>query len=612
MYIKKIVIIPILFAVCACSNDGKNYYTFRHQQGHSDYNDYFYYEDSIFDQDSTTFNIPLATASISFAMASFASMSIEKYENKSDNAKDFFAKIGFTDFAINDWYKKKPEADSIGLVAAQKKIGDYTVVAIGLRGANYTSEWASNITIGNREDGYHEGFVTAANNYIAFANDYFQTKNITGNVKIWTAGYSRAGAVCNLASGILCDQLNQGQKPFGDSVNLTRNHFYSYCFEASQGAPSTRDVNDNIIVRSEKFNNIFNLLNVNDPVPMVAMKELGFTRYGIDLYYPDPLTLLDYQSHFKNMNFLYERVDNHSVLGDYRIFDFKYKGNAVTHSMSQGLFLNEFFDDLVNQGMSHMGTIPEDQILDRYAEDVQTGLRNIFKVIYESSYFKGSLMDIGISMVSDLGIINEVDYLISDLTIEGPSAFIKDIKPIIARGLNKLAMDINVKQTVDNIGAFAEILGFTLFPSLLNGKSYQIMNFVNVDNVKSLASGHYPELAAAHIRAMDKQYVSHPFTDISKMTGQYYCLVVEDINNPIVIKHGNDVIVNINNGNEIDNRISYIKRKTGYEIYLPYFEKYEVNISKDVTYTISEWDPIVQQYVFLDSGTSEAFTVVNK
>ena len=612
MRINKLIIVPVLFAICACSNGrGKNYYTFRHQQANNDYDDYCYYDDSIFDGESTEFNPRLASASIAFAMASFASMSIEDYKYKSDNAKNLLNKFGFTDFETNDWYKVKPEADSIGLLAAHKKIGDYEVVALGIRGANYTSEWASNFTIGNRDDKYHDGFITAANNFINYAKSYISSKNITGEIKIWTTGYSRAGATCNLASGILCDQLNNGEKPFGDSVNLTRNHFYSYCFEAPQGAPNTKDANGEVIVKSEKFNNIFNLLNINDPVPLVAMSKLGFTRYGIDLYFPDPLTILDYQGHFKNMNYLYERVNNHEAIGDYRIFNFDYKGNAVTHSMSQGLFLKEFMDDLVTQGMSHMGLIEDDSILAHYESEVQTGLRNVFKIVYESGYFKGSLVDIGIAMVSDLGIINEVDYLISDLTIEGPSAFIKDVKPIIARGLNKLAMNIDVKETVDNIGAFAEIMGFTLLPAMLTGKSYQLMNFVNLDNVKSLASGHYPELCAAHVRAMDSQYVKNPFTDINKMTGQYYRLIVNDIDNPIVIKHGNEVIVNINNGEEIDNRISYIRRKKLYEIYLPYFEKYEVTLGDDVEYSLSEWSPVYQEYIDIDStlGSNNTFII---
>ena len=151
MKLKRLFVIPILLSICACSSGNDSKIKFSHQQGTSDYEDYCYYDDSIFDGDSTTFNPKLASASISFAMASFASMKESSYENKSINAKNFLTKIGFTDFTVNDWYKKKPESDSIGLLAAKKKIGEYTVVAISARGAAYFSEWASNFTLDNRD-----------------------------------------------------------------------------------------------------------------------------------------------------------------------------------------------------------------------------------------------------------------------------------------------------------------------------------------------------------------------------------------------------------------------------------------------------------------------------
>ena len=147
MKIKKFLILPLVALICACSTSNNSLkIKFRHQQGTSDYNDYCYYTDDVFEQDATVYNPKLASMSISFAMASFASMSIGDYGKKSYNAKDFLEKAGFTGFEANDFYKIRPETDTIGLVAANKKIGDYTLVALGVRGAAYFSEWASNFT----------------------------------------------------------------------------------------------------------------------------------------------------------------------------------------------------------------------------------------------------------------------------------------------------------------------------------------------------------------------------------------------------------------------------------------------------------------------------------
>lgn len=604
MKLKKVFLFPIIICICSCSSNKNGYakYNFRHQQGTADYNDYMYYNDSIFDDDSTVFNPKLASASISFAMASFASMDEQNYAKKSKNAEALLKDIGFVEFETNQMFKEKPQSDTIGVLAANKKIGDYTVVAIGLRGAAYFSEWASNFTLGNREDGYHDGFRTAADNTISFAKEYVASKNITGDIKLWIAGYSRAGATANVTSGLLDEAINKGEKPFGDSVSLTKNHLYSYCFEAPQGAP--RKINDegHVSVKTDDYNNIFNILNINDPVPLVAMHELGFTRYGVDLYLPDPLTNLDYKDHFSNMKKLYERVDNHLVLGDYQIDQFTFKGLSNAHSMSQGLFLRQVISDLTLEGISHQGSIDIDKCLEFYANNVQTGLRNLFKTLYQSEAFKGSLIDVGLAMITDLGIVEEVDSLISDLTVEGPQTFIKDFRPILTRGLNSLNLEVDVKKTVDELVEFIKIIGNEMYAAMMNGKSYELLSWFNKSNLKCIASGHYPELCAAHVRALDDDYVSNPFNDYERMDGQYYKLVVDNPNTSIVIKNNNKVIVNINNGDEINNGISYCKRSNAYEIYLPYHESYNVQLGDYADIDLSYYSNEYQEYIDCDAS----------
>ena len=597
MNCKKIFLLPVIMCLCACSSGNRGYtkYSFRHQQATADYNDYMFYNDKIFDKDSQEFNPQLASASISFAMASFASMDTTSYLLKSQNARNLLNNLGFKEFETNEWYKQKPGSDTIGVLAANKVINGYTVVAISFRGAAYFSEWASNFTLGNREDGYHEGFRTAADNSISFAKTYFANHDIKGDVKLWITGYSRAGATCNVMSGLLDEALNKGEKPFGNSVNLTRNHLYSYCFEAPQGAPRKLNDEGHVTVKTKDYNNIFNILNINDP--LVAMHELGFTRYGIDLYLPDPLTNLDYESHFNNMNYLYSRVSNHSVLGDYQIDSFVFKGLKESHSMSQGLFLRDVLSDLTLHGISHGGLIELDQCLALYDENVQTGLRNLFKTLYESEYFKGSLADLGIAMLTDLGIVDEIDYLISDLIVEGPQAFIADFKPILTRGLNSLNLGVDVDQTIEQLIEFIKILGYEMFSAMITGKSYELLSWFNKDNIKSLASGHYPELCASHVKALDDCYVDNPYTNYEKMDGQYYCLEVLDINTSIVVKNNNEVIVNINNGEEINNSISYCKRGYYYSVYLPYHESYNIQFGKDVEFTLSYYDNEYQEYI---------------
>ena len=609
MHGKKLLILSFIICLCGCSIKETTFkkYSFYHQQGTSDYSDYMYYDDSIFEGESTTFNPSLASASIGVAMASFASMKTTDYKEKSVNIRELSNKMGFIDFTVNDGYLNKPGTDTIGLIGAHKRINDYEVVLISVRGAAYFSEWASNFTIGKQDDGYHDGFKKAADEYINFTKEYFNKFNITGDVKLWSSAYSRGGATLNIASGLIDDALNKNEKIFGENVNLTRNHFYSYCFEPPKGSPNTKDENGNIIIKGEEYNNIFNLLNVNDPIPLVAPTELGFSRYGQDLYFPDPLTTLNYQKHFSNMNALYNKISNHQELGNYPMFNFQYKSfsglkgkdNENAHNMSQALFLRELVTDLVKYGLSHLTLLTKEEILDNYNDKIQPGVRNLFAMLYEGESFKGSFMDIASALVTDLGIANELDILVSDLTVEGLDAFMNDIKPIITRGFHKLKLDVDVDNIVNGLINALEAIGCLLIKSFVSGKQYQLFNFINKDNLKALIAGHYPELNAAHVRALDSNYVDNPFTDYEKLSGQYYKLFIEN-DESIQIKHNNELIVNIGIGKAIKNRISYIKRKTGYEIYLPYYEKYEVKINKDSNVELSYFDNNKEDYINID------------
>jgi len=79
----------------------------------------FYYSDEYFYGSSYVRNNSLATMSLCLAMSAFASK--EKsvpYAEKSRNARDLLEKIGFLDFEVNEFYTKKPETNTIGVVAA--------------------------------------------------------------------------------------------------------------------------------------------------------------------------------------------------------------------------------------------------------------------------------------------------------------------------------------------------------------------------------------------------------------------------------------------------------------------------------------------------------------
>ena len=162
----------------------------------TDYSTTFYYTDDYFSHSATNPNatkqvenwtaledVPMAVLSMDFAVASMTSAEGDvvsaseeswhntDYSNKDKNVKQFLSDCGFTNIEPHG-LTEAPTMDSIGFTIGSKEIyvwdeatqrnKSFTVVAVGVRGAGYGAEWASNVTIGTVGNGAnvvrHEGF----------------------------------------------------------------------------------------------------------------------------------------------------------------------------------------------------------------------------------------------------------------------------------------------------------------------------------------------------------------------------------------------------------------------------------------------------------------------
>lgn len=277
--------------------------------------DMFYY-DSFFSHPATEYDSHLATLSSHMTLFSMnldnpkSSDDIEWYDKQSDTVKGFFETIGFVDFEANSYYHERTSFDSIGVAIASKKVGDYTVIAVVPRSGGYFLEWGNNVFLGDgsKSDYMHEGWYNAANNLLKFLDEYVTKYNITGNVKLWMAGYSRGGATTNIAAGLLDNKIDKGQKIFSTGAKLTHDNLYAYTFEAPQGAnfnsEKVKSPNNRI------YNNIWNIVNPNDLVTKVAMVEWGFTRFGTDKYITT--RLYDQSSYEDNRQTFHKLFSHHA------------------------------------------------------------------------------------------------------------------------------------------------------------------------------------------------------------------------------------------------------------------------------------------------------------
>lgn len=277
----------------------------------TDYHTTFYYTDDYFAPSainnaatsrtmlwSDLDNPELATCSFDFAIASYTSAKGDvirassqtwnntDYSDKDKNVKQFLDDCGFTNIEPHG-LTERPTNDSIGYTLGSKEITvwnadsqkneTYTLIAVGCRGAGYGAEWASNITIGDPStnalpaNGRHYGFDHSAQIVCEGIRTYLSSHSITGNVKYWVTGFSRAAAVANLVAGYLTDG--------GSTYKTQQKDVFGYTWECPQAA---KTANTNFT----NYKNIHNILNPMDAVPKVSPDAFEHQRLGVDYQMP--------------------------------------------------------------------------------------------------------------------------------------------------------------------------------------------------------------------------------------------------------------------------------------------------------------------------------------
>lgn len=296
-----------------------------------------YYSDGFFTHSSDEFDEHLATLSMRAAKYSAPSGSPTShedttwYESQPDRIQGFYEAIGFSDFDCNEDYRLPTAFDTIGIGAASKQVGDYTLIGIAVRSGNYAREWGNNVWLGDgsESDYMHEGWYNAAMKLIGFLKTYMETYNIDGKIKVWISGFSRGGATTNIAAGLLDNKINEADNQtltFASGATLTHEDLFAYTFEAPQGA----NVNSQSIKppKDPIYNNIWNVVNPNDLVTKVAMGDYGFTRFGNDKFitteFYDPANYAANRDIFKAMY-----VADGNTLENYKADNFTMYGTPI-------------------------------------------------------------------------------------------------------------------------------------------------------------------------------------------------------------------------------------------------------------------------------------------
>lgn len=514
------------FATYSTSSDAiKVIYTgtFRYASGDvQDFTSTYYYDDNYFKESSYIYNQNLATMSLCLAMSAFGSNEESKvedkpYDLKHRNVEALLGEIGFANFQKNDCFNEKPTTDSIGIAVANKKITvgikDYTLIAVAVRGGGYEREWASNFKLG--EEGLHEGFNKAKIDVLLFLSDYIKNLEgdgiLTGDVKLWITGYSRAAATANLVAA----SIIKGEPIINNFVTIEPSDLYAYCFECPQGAL----FNDVFIYDEKKattkknpiYDNIFNIINPNDFVTKVAPSAKGFefSRYGTDIDLPKKLDR-DYLTQVKNMLDCYYVLDNTT---EYTVDDFtsfgltetSYIENGNLKKKTQDLFLDEFLNKLFKE-----------RIISRknYVEVYQTSIFEILSIFNEDSKAPDAFVEMIfankkylIPLIPYLGFAISTKLIDVDMygCISG-NIWLSPVATIMQNFIVEVFADAGITSYTDEqIKTLVTPLLKLILKTLVCDTSKAITLICNFNNI---GSAHYPELCLAWMQSWDDNYKS--------------------------------------------------------------------------------------------------------
>ncbi len=551
--------------------------TFKYPNGAKDYSATYYYADEYFYDTSMNYNSSLATMSLCLAMSAFGSGEVSSYTNKSVNVKALMEELMFTDFETTKSFTEKPTSDSIAAAISQKRIRDkngevYTLLAVAVRGGGYEQEWASNFTIGQNDN--HTGFSAAANQVINFIKNYITAHDIEGSIKLWVTGYSRAAATSNLVAGY----LDQGTS-LGSNVSLQKKDLFAYCFETPAGTTDT-DAND-----TNKYGNIYNIINPNDLVTKVAPTAMGFRRYGIDRVLPTREN--KYNSYSQDTEAMLKQYNALESTGEYKLNQFVYKridlsnfwpgGKEIIYEADEQMPMSAFLDETFNKLV--YGYISRD----KYYNDIENGIRELCKALFVDESKTSKVIEATMKKIEE-----NIVWLVGE--------FIFNTKGSYGTLANYLVEALNEQGVKGFDSAQIKKAAEPLLGSLVDYIANNIDDLITiVDNSDYFFPAHYPELCLAWMQSMDVNYTTDAGEAFS--SGSYRIIRINCPVNINVYDATGKLVATIadDKSQVIDNSsISSIINSDGEKIvYLPADAEFKIDITGTdnglVSYSVNEY-----------------------
>ena len=464
----------------------------------------FTYSDEYFTHSGYEYNHDLAIMSMVLTQTAFASAtsSTEGWETANSNFNDLVNKCGFSKLDANKDAVSHPGGETIGACAASKKIFDdgqkYTLIALGIRGHNYGGEWYSNFDTGTT--GEHTGFADARDKVLSFLKSYVSKNNISGPVKIWVTGYSRGAITANMVGGALDKGYKLG------SAKLSPNDLYCYTFETPQGVCDSA-------AHSELFNNIHNILNHNDLVPLVSLAEWGQTRYGIDYYLPCRQYDSEYYALKSEVDAQLNKMGWMNILGltlD-TIDDFHYLSlNPATAISKRNVTQIEFYPEVVAALLDSLAPTRE-----YYVQNLQADIQEVSKTLLGVD--TGRLLKAVAIFAQKFNSLDSLSALLGSLTVKGMIADGNAVDVVVDLFMEAM----QEAQCADYNGDQVRAALKNLVPKLLVlVKDHPDTVLTLLGNIVQIINAHFPEIGLTWMRVTPAEFFESQnpgvFTDVAK------------------------------------------------------------------------------------------------
>lgn len=241
------------------------------------------------------YNHDLAKLSLGLTVSAFRPNAIlsDPEREPDTSAISFLDQAGFSGIQSDD-YDKNPSIYTVSTIMGHQQIGEgedaFELIAVGVCGQGYLDEWESNFSIVDDEEDYtvHAGFDHSSRLVYDRIFGYIASHHLSGPIKIWITGFSRAAAVSNVTAARLCD-----------TDLFSEDTVFAYTFATPR---TTREP------QYGRYMNIYNIIGKSDPVPLIPFADWGYDRYGTTLMTPCIETDSDFSEKRTRANAIYKEI----------------------------------------------------------------------------------------------------------------------------------------------------------------------------------------------------------------------------------------------------------------------------------------------------------------